>query len=74
MTGFGGQGKTALALEAGRWLLRTGQFQAAVFVDYSRVQSLDALAVAVNEIGSVLGESLVDAAAATAALAKTPSW
>ncbi len=73
ITGFGGQGKTALALEAGRWLTRTGMFQAAVFVDYSRVQARDAVTVAVQNIGTVLGESLIDAQAATAALAKTPT-
>ena len=73
LTGFGGQGKTALALEAGRWLTRTGLFQAGVFVDYSRVQARDAVAVAVTNVGSVLGESLIDAAAATAALNKTPT-
>ena len=73
VTGFGGQGKTALAQEAGRWLVRAGQFQAAVFVDYACIQSLDALAVAVSNIGSVLKESLLDAAAAEAALARTPT-
>ena len=73
LTGFGGQGKTALALEAGRWLTRTGLFQAAVFVDYSRMQTRDAVAVAVSNLGSVLGERLIDPAAATAALAKTPT-
>jgi hypothetical protein len=73
VTGFGGQGKTALTQEAGRWLVRAGQFQAAVFVDYARIQSLDAVAVAVSNIGSVLQESLLDAAAAAAALARTPT-
>ncbi|MCL4205223.1 MAG: tetratricopeptide repeat protein [Pirellulaceae bacterium] len=73
ITGFGGQGKTALAQEAGRWLVRAGQFQAAVFVDYARIQSLDAVAVAVSNIGAVLQESLLDAAAAAAALARTPT-
>ena len=73
ITGFGGQGKTALALEAGRWLTRTGLFEAAAFVDYSRVQARDAVAVAKNEIGSVLGETLLDADAATEALKKTPT-
>ncbi len=73
LAGFGGQGKTALALEAGRWLLRTGMFDAAVFVDYSRIQSADALGVAVSEVGSVLGESFPDAAAARGALAHTPT-
>lgn len=73
LTGFGGQGKTALAQEAGRWLLRTGLFRAAVFVDYSGIQTSDALGAAVANIGTVLGESLIDATAATAALKKTPT-
>ena len=73
LTGFGGQGKTALAQEAGRWLLRIGMFQAAVFVGYARIQAADALAVAVSEIGRVLGASLPDAEAARQALAATPA-
>ncbi len=73
VTGFGGQGKTALALEAGRWLTRTGQFQAAVLVDYSRFQGLDAAHMAVTTLGSVLGESLLDASAATELLRKIPT-
>jgi tetratricopeptide (TPR) repeat protein len=73
ITGFGGQGKTALAQEAGRWLTRAGLFQAAVFVDYSRVQGADAVAVAKNEIGKVLDQTFIDAAAATAALKETPT-
>ena len=73
LTGFGGQGKTALALEAGRWLTRTGQFRAAVFVNYARVQSRDAVAAAKNEIGSVLGETLHDSEAARTALARIPT-
>ena len=71
ITGFGGQGKTALAQEAGRWLLRTGLFDAAVFVDYARVQAGDAVAAAVASMAVVLGESLVDAESATAALGAT---
>lgn len=73
ITGFGGQGKTALALEAGRWLLRTGQFHAAVVVDFSRIQAADAVAVATSVIGDVLGETLVDHDAAAAALTRTPT-
>ena len=73
LTGFGGQGKTALALEAARWLTRTKMFEAAVFVDYSRVQAADALSVAVSNIGSVLGQSLIDASAAREALKQTPT-
>jgi len=73
LTGFGGQGKTELAREAGRWLTRIGMFRAAAFVDYSRVQSRDALAVAISTLGTVLGESLPDAQAAAEALKKTPT-
>ncbi|HET7436911.1 MAG TPA: CHAT domain-containing protein [Thermoanaerobaculia bacterium] len=73
ITGFGGQGKTALAHEAGRWLLRTGQFQAAVVVDFSRIQAADAIAVATSTIGNVLAETLVDRDAAAAALTRTPT-
>ena len=71
LTGFGGQGKTALAEEAGRWLTRTGLFQAAVILRYNAIPSSDAVGVAVSTLGSVLGESLIDATAATAALRKT---
>jgi len=73
ITGFGGQGKTELAMEAGRWLVRTGMFERAVFVDYSQVQAEDARSVAVSTIGSVLEQSLTDADAATEALRKTPT-
>jgi tetratricopeptide (TPR) repeat protein len=68
LTGFGGQGKTELAQEAGRWLLRTGRFQRAVLVDYSKVQSQDAIAVAISTLSTVIDRSLVDAKAATEAL------
>ncbi|WP_089718555.1 CHAT domain-containing protein [Candidatus Entotheonella palauensis] len=73
ITGFGGQGKTELALEAGRWLMRAGMFKQAVWVDYAGVQAKDALAVAVSTIGTVLEASLIDAAAVTQALTATPT-
>ena len=73
ITGFGGQGKTELALEAGRWLTRAGMFRRAVFVDYARVQSEDALSVAVSAIATVLETSLIDTHAATQALTTTPT-
>lgn len=73
LTGFGGQGKTALAQEAGRWLLRTGLFRAAVFVEYATVQSSNALGAALASIEAVLGENLIDENAATAALKITPT-
>jgi len=73
ITGFGGQGKTELAMEAGRWLVRTGMFERAVFVDYSRVQAEDARSMAVITMSTVLEASLIDADAATEALRKTPT-
>lgn len=73
ITGFGGQGKTELALEAGRWLVRAGMFQRAVLVDYSQVQAEDALSVAVSSIGSVLQSTLSDADEAAGVLAETPT-
>jgi len=73
ITGFGGQGKTALAEETGRWLVRIGMFEAAVILRYNEIPGTDALGVAVGNIGSVLGESLIDAKAAEAALRKTPT-
>lgn len=73
ITGFGGQGKTALAQEAGRWLTRTGLFQAAVFVDYASFQGQDAAGLAVSTLGTVLDRSLPDAEAAAAALRETPT-
>lgn len=73
ITGFGGQGKTELALEAGRWLLRTGLFRRAVFVDYAQAQGADGLAVALATLSSVLDVSLTDAAAAAQALAAEPT-
>ena len=73
ITGFGGQGKTELAQEAGRWLTRTGLFQGAVFVDYARYQGRDAVHYAVTCIGSVLDESPADADAATQVLGQTPT-
>jgi hypothetical protein len=73
ITGFGGQGKTELALEAGRWLLRTGPLRRAVLVDYAQVQSDDALGVAVSTTAAVLGQTLSDAEAAARALAAAPT-
>ncbi len=63
ISGFGGQGKTYLAVEAGRWLLRTGLFERICFVDYSRYQGSDPVAYALSELRSVLAENLIDAEA-----------
>jgi hypothetical protein len=72
VNGFGGEGKTYLAQEAGRWLQRTGMFKRVCFVGYAAYQGSDPVGLAVSTLGSTLGESLLDAKAATAALRKTP--
>ncbi|MDM8566437.1 tetratricopeptide repeat protein [Candidatus Halobeggiatoa sp. HSG11] len=71
ISGFGGQGKTYLAVEAGQWLVKTGLFETVCFVDYASFQGVDAVGTAVSTLGTVLGQSLVDADAATDALGAT---
>ncbi|HEC84913.1 MAG TPA: CHAT domain-containing protein, partial [Thioploca sp.] len=73
ISGFGGQGKTYLAIEAGQWLYRTGLFAKVCFVDYASFQGVDAVGWAVSTLATVLDKSLVDAQAATAALALQPT-
>jgi tetratricopeptide (TPR) repeat protein len=73
VSGFGGQGKTYLVQEAGRWLYRTGMFQKVCFVDYAAFQGVDAVALAVSTLATVLDKSLVDAAAASQALREMPT-
>jgi len=73
ITGFGGQGKTALAQEAGRWLLRTGLCQAAAFVRYAGLQTLDSVALAVNALGETFGRSFPSPADVLNVLAQTPT-
>lgn len=63
ITGFGGQGKTYLAIEAAHWLLQTDLFDAVCFVDFSRYQGLDALRYALNALGVLLDTTLLDATA-----------
>ncbi|OQY50081.1 MAG: hypothetical protein B6247_22140 [Candidatus Parabeggiatoa sp. nov. 2] len=73
ISGFGGQGKTYLAIEAGQWLYRTGLFEKVCFVDYAAFQGVDAVGLAISTLATVLDKSLVDAKAATAALAQQPT-
>jgi len=73
VNGFGGEGKTYLALEAGRWLQRRGMFERACLVGYAGFQGTDPVGLAVSTLGSSLGESLLDPKAAVAALKKTPT-
>jgi tetratricopeptide (TPR) repeat protein len=68
ISGFGGQGKTYLALEAGRWMCQTGMFDMVCFVNYAAFQGVDPVGFAVWEIGMVLEQSFLDAAAVTVAL------
>jgi hypothetical protein len=68
LTGFGGQGKTALATEAGRWLLRTGMFERVCFVSYAGFQGIDLVQLAIGTLATVLDANLVDAQGAGAAL------
>jgi hypothetical protein len=70
ITGFGGQGKTYLAIEAGAWCQQTGLFSYVCFVDYAAFQGVDAVGVAVSTLATVLKESLIDANATTLALKK----
>ena len=73
VTGFGGQGKTYLAQEAGRWLLATGLFQHVCFVSFADFQGVDPVGWATSRLSDVLGESLLDEQAAAAALARVPT-
>ncbi|MCI5126141.1 MAG: CHAT domain-containing protein, partial [Candidatus Electrothrix sp. AR5] len=71
VTGFGGQGKTYLGLEAGYWLLRIGLFERVCFVSFAGFQGVDPVGVTVSTLATVLDESLPDAEAAEAALKRT---
>jgi len=73
ISGFAGQGKTALAVEAGRWLQRTGMFHHVAFVDYSGFRGTDAAGHALEALAGVLGISLPGPDAATVALARVPT-
>ena len=68
ISGFGGQGKTALAIEVGRWLRRTGMFSAVCFVDYAAFQGVDAVTMAVSSIAAQLSLNLIDAGAVRSVL------
>ncbi len=70
VSGFGGQGKTYLAIEAGDWLHRTGMFERVCFVAYDSYQGVDPVGIATSILSTVLNESLIDAAAAEVALEK----
>jgi tetratricopeptide (TPR) repeat protein len=68
IAGFGGQGKTYLAAEVGRWLVQTGMFEVVCFVDYAAFQGVDAVGYAVSMLGVALEQSLLDGVAVTGVL------
>ena len=68
LSGFGGQGKTYLAIEAGQWLCQTGLFEAVCFIDYASFQGTDAVGLAVSTLATVLKESLIDVEASRDAM------
>jgi tetratricopeptide (TPR) repeat protein len=70
IAGFGGQGKTVLAAKVGQWLVRTGMFEAVVFVNYHAFQGIDAIPFAVSTIALDLDMTLIDAGAVTKELIK----
>jgi len=72
ISGFGGMGKTYLAEEAGRWLLRTGMFARVCFVSFADFQGVDPVGYAVSVLATVLDTNLIDGAAATRELGKQP--
>ena len=49
--GFGGQGKTALAVESGKWLTRTGRFERAAFLSFEHGGEADWVA---TQLGGLL--------------------
>ena len=68
ISGFGGMGKTYLAEEAGRWLLRTGMFARVCFISFADFQGVDPVSYAVSVLATVLDTNLIDGAAVTRAL------
>ena len=68
ISGFGGMGKTYLAEESGRWLLRTGMFARVCFISFADFQGVDPVSYAVSVLATVLDTNLIDGAAATRAL------
>ena len=69
--GYGGQGKTTLAAEAGRWLHRAGRFPGgAAFIPFERGGGAD-LALSWTR-QALLGDDFAEAEAVAAALAERP--
>lgn len=73
IVGFGGQGKTFLAQEAGRWLCQTGMFKKVCFIDYVGFQSVGAVELLISTLGTVLNQSFVDVQAAKVSLEQIPT-
>ncbi|MBU1172464.1 MAG: tetratricopeptide repeat protein [Proteobacteria bacterium] len=73
MTGFGGQGKTTLAAEAGRWLLCTGMFESCCFISFATYQGVDPVAFCTRALSDILYRNLMDAQTVIEALTDRPT-
>lgn len=71
ITGIGGQGKTDLAIEAGRRLYQAGKFQQVCFVNYAAFMGIDAVGWAIRALSQVLDKCLDDVTAVSDALRET---
>jgi tetratricopeptide (TPR) repeat protein len=71
--GAGGQGKTSLAQQTGRWLQSSKMFKYVVYVDYGNCQILDPVSVAISMISEVLQKNLLDVEAVTQAFRRVPT-
>ncbi|MFO1430984.1 MAG: tetratricopeptide repeat protein [Candidatus Competibacteraceae bacterium] len=72
ITSFGGQGKSYLAAEAGRWLQRTGMFRRVCWISYDAFQGIDAVEFAISVLATVVEKNLPDVQSATQALQTEP--
>jgi tetratricopeptide (TPR) repeat protein len=72
ITGFGGQGKSYLAAEAGSWLQRTGMFRRVCWISYDAFQGIDAVEFAVSVLATVVEKNLPDVQSAMQVLQIEP--
>ncbi len=74
ISGFGGQGKTTLAIEAAYWLCRTGLFERACFMSYSNYSGADPVGYFLrNVLKDITGQNCFDIETATQAIAAQPT-
>lgn len=73
ISGCDGQGKTELAIEAGRWLYRTNMFKQVCLISYAAFQSVDVVGFAIKTLEKVFNQNLGDVETTTQALQKQPT-